>query len=98
MAKQPPPQREWEQALIDAYHDYRWRQVLQPLYDDFQRWAAGELKHDDMNEAIHAVHKKNQGLYSLFTERRSWLVRAIQMDEDWFQEWVKDHPAPSQAL
>ena len=51
-----------------------------------------------MNEAIHAVHKKNQGLYSLFTERRSWLVRAIQMDEDWFQEWVKDHPAPNQAL
>ncbi len=35
--------KEWEQALIDAYYDYRWRHVLQLLYDDFQRWAAGEL-------------------------------------------------------
>ena len=97
MPKQPSPQRQWEQALVDAYYDYRWRQVLQPLYDDFQRWAAGELRHDDLDHAIHETHKKTQELYRLFSEKREWLARAIQLDEDWYREWVKDHPAPAQA-
>jgi len=25
------PEWKWEQALIDAYYDYRWRQMLNPL-------------------------------------------------------------------
>jgi hypothetical protein len=33
LPKRPALQREWEQALIDAYGDYRWRQILQPLHD-----------------------------------------------------------------
>ena len=97
MPKQPARQRQWEQALVDAYYDYRWRQVLQPLYDDFQRWAAGELTHDALDQAIHQTHKKTQELYRLFSEKREWLARAIQLDEDWYLEWVKDHPAPTQA-
>lgn len=31
------PEWQWEQALIDAYYDHRWRQVLDPLYEKFQR-------------------------------------------------------------
>jgi hypothetical protein len=96
MPKRSSPQKEWEQALIDAYYDYRWRQVLQPLHDDFQRWAAGQQSHDDLDHAIQETHKKTQELYTLFTERRQWLVRAIQFDEEWFQSWVKDHPAPAE--
>ena len=95
MTKIVPTQKAWEQELIDAYYDYRWRQVLQPLHDDFQRWAAGELTHDDLNQAVHRTHKKNQELYTLFTANRKLLVPAIQMDEDWFVRWVKDHPRPS---
>ncbi len=94
MPKRRSPQREWEQALIDAYYDYRWRQVLQPLHVDFQRWAAGELEHADLDRAIHETHKQSQQLYGLFTQSRYWLVRAIQFDEDWYLRWVKDHPAP----
>ena len=99
MPKQPSLQRQWEQALVDAYYDYRWRQVLQPLYDDFQRWAVGELTAvcDDLDHVIHDTHKKTQELYRLFSEKREWLARAIQLDEDWYPEWVKDHPAPAQA-
>jgi hypothetical protein len=97
MSKRPSPQREWEQSLIDAYYDYRWRQVLQPLHDDCQRWAVGELEHTDLDRAIHETHKKTQELYRLFSERRQWLVRIIHFDEDWFRDWVKDHPAPGQT-
>ena len=89
------PEYPWEQALLDAYHDYRWRQTLEPLYKKFQQWKAGELDHLDMDQAIHQTHKQNQEVYVLFTQKRDWLVRAIQMDEDWFQAWAKDNPPPA---
>jgi hypothetical protein len=28
----------------------------------------------------------------MFNQWRSWLVQAIQFDEEWFRDWVKDHP------
>jgi hypothetical protein len=87
--------REWEQALIDAYYDYRWRQVLDPLYEQFQRWKAGELTHADMDRAIHETHKQNQDLYRLFRENRRLLVGLIQWDRAWFDGWVADNPPPS---
>jgi hypothetical protein len=88
------PEYQWEKALIHAYHDYRWRQVLEPLYQKFQQWKAGELDHLDMDEAIHQTHQQNQEVYSVFTLKREILVRAIQLNEDWFQAWVKDNPPP----
>jgi hypothetical protein len=89
------PEYKWEQALIDDYYDYRWRQVLNPLYEKFKRWEAGELAHWDMDQAIHETHKENQQLYGLFTEKRSLLIGMIQWDEEWFAEWIGDHPPPA---
>ena len=89
------PEYKWEQALIDDYYDYRWRQVLNPLYEKFKRWEAGELAHWDMDQAIHETHKENQTLYGLFTENRSLLVGMIQWDEEWFAQWIVDHPPPA---
>jgi hypothetical protein len=88
------PEWQWEQALMDAYYDYRYHQVLDPLYDKFQRWHAGQLTHADLDQAIHEVHKENQTLYGLFTEKRDWLVRVIQLDSDWFDPWLAGHPPP----
>ena len=88
------PEYKWEQALIDDYYDYRWRQVLNSLYGKFKRWEAGELKHWDMDQAIHETHKENQHLYSLFNESQSSLVGIAQWDEEWFDEWVVVHPPP----
>jgi hypothetical protein len=88
------PKRQWEEALLEAYHDYRWRQVLDPLYEKFRRWKAGELPHADMNEAVHETHKQSQELYGLFCQKRDFLVGLAQWDEEWFDEWVKDHPPP----
>ena len=92
--RRPAPVWQWEQALIDAYYDHRWHDVLDPLYEKFERWQAGELSHDDIDEAIHQTHKQTRKLYTLFTEKRSFLVRLIQWDAAWFDEWVKDHPPP----
>jgi len=89
------PEWKCEQALIDDYYDHCWRQVLNPLYEKFKRWEAGELDHWDMDQAIHETHKENQGLYSLFTQNRDFLIRMIQWDEAWFQGWVVDHPPPA---
>jgi len=94
MPKPKSPEREWQQQLIDDYYDYRWKQILEPLYQEFLRWKSGELAHADMDQAIHKTHKQTQELYGLFGEKRDWLARVIQMDEDWFEVWLKDHPAP----
>jgi hypothetical protein len=88
------PEREWEQALIDAYYDHRWHQVLDPLYEKLQRWKVGELTHADMDRAIHEAHKQDQDLYILFMQDRSLLVGLIQHDRAWFKSWVADHPPP----
>jgi len=86
--------RKWEQDLIDAYYDHYNHQILDPLYEQFQQWKAGELTHEDMNQAIHKVHKENQKLYTLFTRSRKDLVWMIQCDREWFAAWVPDHPPP----
>jgi hypothetical protein len=90
------PEWAWEQALIDAYYDYRWRQVLDPLYEQMQQWKAGVLDHSEIDEAIHKTHKENQELYKLFTQRRDFLVGIIQMDREWFAAWLADHPPPAE--
>jgi hypothetical protein len=89
------PEYQWEHALLDAYDDFRWQQVLEPLYDQFQRWTAGELDHAEMDKAIHQTHKETQELYGVFTLKREILVRAVQLDEDLFQDWVRENPPPS---
>jgi hypothetical protein len=92
--KRQTPEWQWEQALIDAYYDYRWHQVLDPLYEKLQRWKAGELAHADVDKAIHETHKQNRELYHLFRESRSFLVGLIQWDRDWFEGWVVENPPP----
>ena len=93
--KRKSPEWQWEQTLIDAYYDMVYHEVLDPLYEQFQQWKAGELQHADIDEAIHEVHKKNQKLYSFFSQNRSILVFTIQSDEEWFKGWLADHPPPS---
>jgi hypothetical protein len=94
MPKQPSPAREWQQKMIDDYYDFKWKELLEPLFQDFQRWKAGERSHADMDAAIHAAHKESQKLYSLFGEKRETLASWIQLDQDWFLPWLAGHPAP----
>jgi hypothetical protein len=56
--------------------------VLDPLYDKFQRWKAGELDHADIDKAIHQTHKLTQELYGVFTLKHEILVRSIQLNEN----------------
>lgn len=85
---------QWEQALIDAYADFRWHQLLDPLDEQFQRWKAGELSHDELGAAIHRVHRQQQELFAFFTHRREHLLLLIQYDRDWFVLWAAAHPPP----
>ena len=93
--KRKSPEWQWEQALIDAFSDKCWHDVLDPLYEKFQRWKVGELGHWDMDEAIHEVHRQNQRLYGFFDQRREMIVFLIQyQDQEWFTGWVAEHPPP----
>ncbi len=94
MHRRSPAVREWEDALIGDYADMRWREVLDPLYEQFQRWKAGELDHADMDEAIHKTHRECQKVYVFFSNRRDELLQIIQWQRDWFEPWLAAHPAP----
>ena len=76
-AKKRSPLYQWEQEMIDAYHDHKrsgpvdqWHLVLDPLYEKFQDWKTGKASHLEMDEAIHETHKSCQKVYSLFTSRQ----------------------------
>ena len=92
--KRRTPEWEWEQSLIDDYYDYRWWQLLEPLYQKFQIWKRGQLDHEEVSLAIHKTNKATRALHTFFEERRDLLVSLIQLDKDWFGEWLKSHPAP----
>jgi hypothetical protein len=54
------PGYQWEQTLLNAYYDYRWREVLDLLYQKFQQWKAGELNPPVMYKLINQIHKQIQ--------------------------------------
>ena len=92
---------QWKQEMIDAYHDHKrsspvdqWHLVLDPIYEKFQDWRTGKVSHLEMDNAIHETHKSCQKVYSLFTSKRDFLISLIQFNQEWFPEWVKDHPLP----
>jgi len=88
------PEWAWEQALIDAYYDYRWHQVLDPLAAAVRRWEAGELDHVDLARAAGRVRKGTSPIDYLFSEKREMLVRMIEFDEEWSGPWIAAHPRP----
>jgi hypothetical protein len=93
-ARKRSPLYQWEREMIDSFYDYQWHLILDPLYEKFQRWRAGEVSRYELNEAIHKTHKACQQVYSLFAIKRDFLVSAIQFNEDWFSGWEKYHPRP----
>jgi hypothetical protein len=89
------PQWVWEQALIDAYYDHRWHEVLDPLTETVERWKAGEVEHGDLARAALRIRKEVNRLDDLFTQKREYLDRLIEFDSDWYVPWVTTHPRPS---
>ena len=85
---------DWQQALLDSYLDHRWRGALEPLDRQLDRWKAGEGNYGDIDDALHRAHKESQKIYSFFGEKRDFLVRFIQMDREWFEQWLAAHPPP----
>jgi len=49
--KKRSPLYEWQREMVAAFHDYRWRQVLEPLYEKFRQWKAGEISHKEEQRA-----------------------------------------------
>jgi hypothetical protein len=71
----------WEQEMIDACHDDKrsspmdqWHLVLDPLYEKFQAWKAGEVSHLQMDKELYEAHSSCQKLYTLFTSKRDFLA------------------------
>jgi len=79
--KKSKEQRKKEREIIAAYYDKRMRELLDPLYEDFQKWKRRELTHDELCEQIHEFHKENQKVYSLFCQSREFLLKLIEWEK-----------------
>ncbi|HWE62782.1 MAG TPA: hypothetical protein VHB98_13795 [Chloroflexota bacterium] len=88
---------EWllEQALIDAYYAHRWREVLSPLATALHAWEAGEGDPADVAHEAARLHKQASALEDLFTQKREYIVRLIEFDQDWSLPWLAAHPRPA---
>ena len=71
-------QRKKERECIAAYYDKRMRELLDPLYDDFQKWKRGDLSHDELSDRIHEFHKENLKVNSLFRQNREFSLKLIE--------------------
>ena len=71
-------QRKKEREIIAAYYDKRMRELLDPLYDDFQKWKRGDLSHDELSDRIHEFHKENLKVNSLFRQNREFSLKLIE--------------------
>lgn len=85
--------RQWEDALVTDYYDYRCKILLEPLYQQFVLWKDGSVDHETILDAVHQVHRENRERYNFFATKREDLARAIQFDP-WFPAWLESHPAP----
>ena len=73
-------QRKKEREFIAAYYDNRMRALLDPLYDNFQKWKRGDLSHDELSDRIHQFHTENQKVNSLFCQNREFLLKLIELE------------------
>ena len=88
--------KSWEESLTDAYWDYRWRKIMDPLCDTFQRWKAGELSHLDVDRAIDEAYKEKCLINNLLTSRPDRAAAIIQWwDHDWFLAWIEENRPPA---
>ncbi len=71
-------QRKKEREIIAAYYDKRMGELLDPLYDDFQKWKRGDLSHDELSDRIHEFHKENLKVNSLFRQNREFSLKLIE--------------------
>lgn len=88
--------KSWEEAMTEAYWDYRWRQIMEPLCETFQRWKAGELGHDDVDRAIDAAYKEKCSINTLLAQREDRAAAIIHWwDPEWFEAWIEENRPPA---
>jgi hypothetical protein len=92
------PEWAWEQALIDDYHDFRWREALAPLVRAVHRWEEGIGDPEDVANAAERLTKPVETLDWVFSQKRDYLVRMILFHEDWSRPWLATHPCPVPAI
>lgn len=89
------PEWQWEQVLVDDYYDYRWRLLLDPLCETFQKWKDGKLGYADIDHAIEEAYREKCALRNLMGQRKDRAAGLIQWwDREWFDTWVQDHRPP----
>lgn len=88
----------WEEQLVADYREYRWRQLMELMYRQMEKWKAGELTSADMEQAFEECYHKITELRHILNQRSDRAALLIQvLDWEWFQEWIREHTPPRGA-
>lgn len=89
---------DWEKKLVDAYCQYRWQKLLEPLCDTFQAWKAGQIGYAEVDRALEEAYKQKCALNNLFGQRvdRVWNL-ILWWDREWFEAWIQEHRPPAEV-
>ena len=90
--------KDWEREVMEAYWEHRWRQIMDPLCETFQKWKAGEIGHEKVDEAIDEAYKEKCAINSLLAQRQDRAAGIIRCsDPEWFEAWIKEHRPSAQG-
>ena len=64
--KKTKEQRKMDREIVGRYHQKLTEDALDPLYEHFLQWKAGQLAYYELTEKIHEFHKHNQKIWSKF--------------------------------
>lgn len=64
--KKTKEQRKMDREIVERYHQKLTEDALEPLYENFIQWKAGQLAYYELTEQIHEFHKNNQKIWSKF--------------------------------
>jgi len=92
--KQNSPEDKWEEELLGAFYDYRWHEVLDPLYNKMQLWKADQLDHEIILGDIERVQKELKEANQLLRFNRKFVLSIVMATEDFFKPWIAGHPVP----
>lgn len=90
--------KSWEEALVAAYGDHHWHEIMDPLCEIFQRWKGGQADNAKVDRVLDTAYRQKCALESLLGQRADRAAAIIEVtDREWFLSWIEEHRPQSGA-
>ncbi|KGX91254.1 hypothetical protein [Pontibacillus marinus] len=85
--KKSKAEKQRDREILELYHKKVTEEALEPLWNYFEQWKAGEYPYYELTERIHEFHNENQEIYKTFQYlQRERLIFKAKKEMDMFNE------------